>query len=184
MASVDILSAKCAYVDSAYPTTNYGSETTIQTGLSKTREGLAEWNLSAIPSNATITSALIRICNNKTWDATVTLRMYRVTASWVEGSVTWNTKPAHNATVWGTYVLPDEGYGYHYYSQTVTTLVQNWFSGAWSNYGVKWTQYDAGAGYNRFWADDGAAAPYAPKLIVTYTLPPEPASFVPRVAMF
>ena len=91
---------KDSHIRSGGPTSNYGTYSQLTVNWSPTQEnrGIVEFDLATI-SGATINSAYIDLYNraNTTND---NFGIYRVTASWVETSVTWSNQPAHIATAY------------------------------------------------------------------------------------
>jgi hypothetical protein len=89
-------------------TTNYGNAVTLKVdgGTAGTNQqgALLRWNVSSIPSNASITSASITF--NVTDPSTVAYPMYDMAKPWVEGTgaagsgATWATY--NGSTAWGT----------------------------------------------------------------------------------
>ncbi|MDQ7029666.1 MAG: DNRLRE domain-containing protein [Ardenticatenia bacterium] len=101
--NVTIYASADTYVDNGDPTQNFGNSTTIDVGacweFTTAQIGLISFNLSTIPSGAVIHSAelrLYKVPGGSTLAATV--QVHRVTASWNEYSVTWNTRPTYDAT--------------------------------------------------------------------------------------
>ncbi len=60
-------------------------------------DGLLKFNLSAVPSNATILYASLQAYYYKNWDGNPSghqVNVYRLTSDWEEETVTWNTRPS------------------------------------------------------------------------------------------
>jgi hypothetical protein len=81
------------------PTTNYGTQTTLNVTSSGTanRRVYIRFDLTAcnpaIPSTATIRLATLRLYMTAVPAACRTLDVFRATASWVESTITWNNQP-------------------------------------------------------------------------------------------
>jgi hypothetical protein len=92
------------YVDSAAPTTVFGTQTTISADASPTRYVFLRFDLSAV--TGTITAATLRLHTQDTASASSptggTVR--RITGgSWTEASTTWNTRPSTSGTTVGSF---------------------------------------------------------------------------------
>lgn len=91
-----------AHVRDANPTTNYGSDTTIQVRASGGSQSAYEPFLMFAVTGivGTITSATLRLDNTATANkSTRDVCVYRVpSTTWTEGAITWNTKPASDAS--------------------------------------------------------------------------------------
>lgn len=155
-----------AHIDDGAPSVNFGSATNLWVALygefNSLQQTLARFDLSSIPSGATIDSATFQVyLNQATGLASVTMSFSRAGASWAEGSVTWNNRP--------TFYLVSSasvGNGTGWISWDATTLVRNWKSGAVANYGVGLTGPVSGSLYaRRFTSREGGTAP---RLVVTY----------------
>src|SRR5688572_2551287 len=79
------------------PNQNFGSDSTLD--INDTRDGVVKFDLSSIPSTATITSATLQLkvtaingSNARIYNA------HRVLSSWSEGSVTWNSPGSSSGT--------------------------------------------------------------------------------------
>lgn len=93
-------------IEDANATTNYSANAYIQVGewnggAAKDR-GLVKFDLSSIPTNATITSATLKLYDQAQNYATNTRTMsvYRVLRAWVANQSTWNVYSTGNS--WGT----------------------------------------------------------------------------------
>lgn len=88
-----IYSSEDTYVDNAKPTTNFGSIVTMWIrGNTPTRRGLLRFNLSAIPANAQISSAVLKLFVSSD-GSPVAGNVYSVNGSWTESTVTYSTAP-------------------------------------------------------------------------------------------
>lgn len=63
------------------------------------------------------------------------VELFRVTAPWSEATVTWNNKPAHDATTFASACVGDT-FANGWKQFDVTTLVQGWLAGTWPNFGM------------------------------------------------
>jgi uncharacterized protein (DUF2345 family) len=112
-------------------TRNYGSSNSLSVGLVGTgqRQSLIRFDLSAIPSSATITSATLTL--SVLLDPGAPVRIHRATVPWSEATVTWASfeeafAPTVEATLPGTSTP----------SASLTALVQAWVSGSFANDGI------------------------------------------------
>ncbi len=159
--------------------------TTYNGGGGDEKNILVKYDLSSIPSNATITSATMDLCliNVRNGIADKTVDLHEITESWTEGSgtgidgqvvsgVTWLTQPAYSSTTMVSQTIgsmPDTWYTFN-----VTGLVQQWVNGTKTNYGItiKENVPNSSAG-----AKDFASSEYEtdiskrPRLSITYTTP-------------
>jgi len=87
-----------SYVAQSTPTTNYGTNTSVVTGGAGTNyEGYISFDFSNAPSSSEALAAYLMLAWNRNSDSgSGTLR--RLTSSWNEGGVTWNTKPTNTST--------------------------------------------------------------------------------------
>jgi len=111
---------------------NYGTSAAMVTGLvsGEERESLVRFDLSAIPAGATINSAIFSAYNTN--NAQSDIRLHRVTAPWIESTVTWQSFNA-------AYVPAQEFTFSNLYNPASTNkivdLVQSWVNGTNPNYG-------------------------------------------------
>ena len=126
------------FVDKSTPTSNYGTWTQIRTDPSSTYtyRSLLKWDLSQIRQQATITEAKFYLyyyawaANNPTGRQQDVLR---VTSTWAENTVTWNTQPTFDTTIWAYANIPASP-GWLIFN--ITDLVQKWVNGTYTNYGI------------------------------------------------
>lgn len=173
--TVTLYSIGDACILEGYPTANTGNTVDMWVGYDdylepdgKIVRSLVRFDLSSIPSGASITSATLRLYLVNSWDypgKTRTITTYRIASSWSESSVTWNNKPSyaesygsagvtHGADVW--------------YSFDVTNLVRGWVNGTWPNYGImlrgpEWSGTDSS--WKAFGTKESS---YRPQLVITY----------------
>jgi hypothetical protein len=157
-------------------TTNYGSDTTfdVRPDNGADRRGLVRFNLSGIPTNATITSAKLYLYekSNKTGQVTYT---YRVTTNWNESIVTWNswTTPGgdfDSSISYFTYI-PDQNNCM--LTLDITSLVQLWVNGTYPNYGL--LLYSTGPNHTiSYVTREDTTLSEQPKLDIVYTVPNTP----------
>lgn len=156
---------------------------------------LIKFDLSEIPSDATITSAVmsLKLYDDRSSNAR-TFRVYRVKRAWVEGQACWNTYSTGNN--WGTAMCANttsdrESADIGSADFTATETLGTWkdfaltaskiqemiTGGVFTNNGfliqADTENYDA---YQFYSSDNGTEADN-PKLVVTYTLPSSGSAF-------
>jgi hypothetical protein len=129
-----------SYIDANHPAINYGAEAKLQVrpfpgGNSR---GVVRFDLSDIPTNANITSAKLYLYEMNA-KSNLVIYVYRITGNWTETTVTWvfpwtNTGGDFDANV--AYALFIPGQQDCSITLDITTLVQGWVDGTYSNYGV------------------------------------------------
>ncbi|TAD81659.1 MAG: DNRLRE domain-containing protein, partial [Bacteroidetes bacterium] len=199
--SVTITSSKVSQNYQSQPTRNFGNTTVARVEaennfLSRT---FIQFDLSNIPSGATITSAQLKLvhtnvasCDNFVGSgAAFTTNVQRVTREWDEGdqcnatttnSLSWNTAGSTNwsdpggdfhPTIYASWVGGNADAEGTEYLMNITTLVNEWRNLTHPNYGLGLVSPSLGAGgrwYNIF-ADEASVEANRPQLIVSYTLP-------------
>lgn len=165
-------------------TVNYGSNADIYispwNGCEK--RGIVIFDLSSIPSGAQVTSATLHLHEYSPLGSTRTIGVHRVTSSWTEGGVTWNSRDG--TTDWGTAggdfisTSTDEKSiswidGSKWDSWDVTSDASAFVSGTYSNYGwiIKDENESAdGDFYWQFKSKEHSSSDLRPKLEVIYRL--------------
>ncbi|GEM_PF-4678861 len=112
------------YLSAASTNTNYGTSTTLEvdrtTGTSR-RTALLRWNLSSIPTDATVVSATISLNVTNTTDREYYL--YDLRRNWVENSATWNRYNAtNNWTTAGAASTTGDRYDTNLWDATTTSF--------------------------------------------------------------
>jgi hypothetical protein len=127
-----------AYISAASPDANFGNSVSLYSGLvgSGEEQSLLRFDLSAIPANAVVDSAVLGIYLY-TGNVQV-VRVHQVTAAWQETTVTWNN-------FGGSFVNATEGYlvslGAGFHAVDLTRLVRQWVNGSAANHGVLLEQH-------------------------------------------
>ena len=125
------------------PTQNFGDSSDMWVGYDddqapyvKTARSFVLFDTSAIPGNAAIISATLRLYLVNSWDyedEVRTVTTYRVPSSWSETGLTWDNAPQ-----------PAEAHGdddvkegdFRWYEFDVTDLVSAWQRGTYANHGI------------------------------------------------
>ncbi|MFQ5596260.1 MAG: DNRLRE domain-containing protein, partial [Anaerolineae bacterium] len=177
-----------AYISQAAPTTNYGSSTrldvqNLDAEIPDDRRSYVGFDLSAIPSNAVITSAGFKAyLYEALGSSSVSVQLRRVTSAWAFNTVTWNSRPASTS-----YRTISVGTQTRTYGWDVTSLVQNyWINrdfGASPNFGLELRGPTSGDYYlRRFYSANSTTN--RPSLVVSYYVPtptPTVTSVIPQV---
>jgi acid phosphatase type 7 len=94
-----VISSEDSYVDSAQPTANFGSVVTMLIrGNTSMKRGLLRFNLSVIPANAQINSAILKLSVSSD-GSSVAGNVNSVIGSWAENTVTYSTAPQIGALI-------------------------------------------------------------------------------------
>jgi hypothetical protein len=161
-----------SYIDSDFPTANYGSEWFVAVGLyepGRILRALVQFDVSSIPSNATIESAWLRlrICTG-CFGADNPIRLWRLAGIWWETSVHWSNRPPYEGSYYDTSTVRCSSAG-QWVSWYATNLVQEWVDGTRTNYGLMLMSAQEGTVNDKclFSRQSGSQ----PRLEITYSLP-------------
>ncbi|MGG4142285.1 DNRLRE domain-containing protein [Paenibacillus algorifonticola] len=171
---------KSASVFSNAPDTNFGTSNVLTLTYSSLaiRASLIQFNLSAIPQNATIDNATLELTtfSNGIGVSSVNVAVHRVTAPWDEATLTWNNSVSAAVydptpvTVQSINGQADSSIS----SLDLTTLVQQWVDGTAENYGFMLEVPELPSGVviwsRNFHSDDSTTQTSRPKLTVSYTI--------------
>lgn len=160
----DATTGKDSWLSSNNPNTNYGTANLLsvgRSGLGDIERAVIQFDLSAIPLSATITSAILAISTSGS--PTDFADIYRITSAWNQLTVTWNLMPTFADLI--NSIGPP-------YTVDITTAVQNWYDGTWVNYGMIMRIPDEGtAGGFGFYSSDELTPSARPKLTIAYSYP-------------
>lgn len=180
--------AEDTYISQNAPDSNFGNDSDLQAdgddpgGSGNDLATLMRWDLSAVPANAIVKSAVITLSVFNTSGAS-SYEFYELLRDWHETQASWNQ--ADNATAWagaGAQGASDRA------SQELASLtgvsgintirlnaagiavIQGWIDGAKPNYGFILADSDTDNGLD---FDSSQASPdtIRPKLTITYSLP-------------
>lgn len=146
-----------------------GAQVNLHTGKTSggaTQRSLVKFDLSSIPSTATVTSADVTLYVGS--PSATNMKAHKVLASWNEvnpGGALWSNQPGYvtDATI-GT--LSRSAGSYDYGTFSVLSQVQTWVNGTDPNYGMV-LEDDANTATTTYTASDGSASK-RPKLVVCY----------------
>jgi len=177
---------KDTFISSTVPKENNGANDILRVkSTAGNNSVLLQFDLSNIPSNAIITTATVTLYREAGADnGAENISVYSLTRAWDEGAgvgqqsgdgATWSN--ATNTTLWttagGDYASTEiarvsvttDGY----YTWTITSLVQGWVNGTWSNYGMIFASSVDGDDQNTFTSGDDTVAAQRPQFNVSYT---------------
>ena len=143
----------------------------IRPDNSADRRGLLKFDLSSIPSNATITSATLYLYekDNKSGQTTF---IYRVTSGWNENTATWSSWSSpggdfDNSVSYFTFIPNQQNC---MLTLDITNLVRLWVNGTYPNHGL--ILYSTGPNHIiRYFTKEDGTASERPKLDISYTVP-------------
>jgi len=171
--SVNLYATADSSIDSSHPTTNYGGSTSIAAGYyppptEQKLRFLVKFDLSLIPSNATINSAVLSLYQ---WWGTGTpslnwLVAGQTSSSWTEYGVNWDNRPGYYTNVRSTIAACEGCWG----SFDVKPIVSEWVSGAKANHGFMIVASESGNYWYRYF-NSREAESNKPYLLINYTLP-------------
>lgn len=174
---------------STAPDTNYGTVNVISHGYygSSAYRLLLKFDVSSIPPNAQIVSAVLSLACLDASASNDTVRFYPVKVPWIESEVTWNSRIT--GTAWQTAGcsgandretveiasisrLTSDTLGKSKSVVIPASLVQGWVTNPNSNYGLlgKGDNESTNSSGN-ICSSDHATEVYRPRLSVTYTVP-------------
>lgn len=162
--TVELTATADARIQGGSPNNGFGNGF-IWVGSPNGHLAYVQFDLLALPANATITNAELRLHFTGTYSDTANVEVGRADGLWEETTITWNTRPANTfnsnsqtvgATA-GDIVWP------------VTGIVNQWHSGAQPNYGFALR----GDGSLKAFHSRETIANLPPRLVVTYTVPPD-----------
>ena len=169
------------WLDSDYPTTNNGTVVQAHLQYNTQDRQIHSFDLSSIPSNATITSATISFYVYNVTGGTPNVNCYRILKEWDELQSTYNNRLT--GTAWGTPgLLSGTDYAATAIASsgnisaagwanfTITSTVQAWVNGSQTNYGVMYRESSAGHLYTRM-SEYTTDTSQRPKLVINYTTP-------------
>jgi hypothetical protein len=176
---------KDAYINSGSATRNYGASTTIDLATTDAKRGLIEFNLSGVPSGATITNATLTLyLSSKGIGASVPVTIQRINNSWTEGtgndqvtndgaswnsrngSVNWNTAGGDFGTIiWANTTVSTQDI---FYTWNIANLTQNWINGTYPNYGMM-LRTTSGSGLWKFASSEDTNSTRRPMINITYS---------------
>jgi hypothetical protein len=169
-----------AYLASGSSSSNFGTHGSLGgniwtcTGNPCISRGLFKFDLTTIPSGAVVTSASLALFADLNWSTSPTTGgpnnagyLNRVTSSWSEGAVTWNTQPT--STTLNQVVIPGSSSTSQNYTVNVTSLTQDMLTNI--NYGFMLKMQDEVNYYKSLMfasSDNANSATKCPVLTISY----------------
>jgi len=176
---------KDTYLGSGSPNKNHGIADELKVKGDDSRRTLIEFDLSSIPLNATIETAILELYVTAKGTGTPVINVYRITNNWTEGTgvdsvtddgATWNSRNGsidwttsggdYDSAVWANTTLSAKD---TWYSWNITSLVQNWVNETYPKNGMMLQDVTSGTGVWKFASSDYINASLRPKLTVNYT---------------
>jgi len=187
----DIITLNPSYdtwLDKSNPDTSYGSSSTLEWAGATNRQALFQFDLSSIPSGATINSAhidaFLEAQNGDSyyyayqvisaWDENATFNNRTSGTPWNNPGGDFNGSPAYGN---GQFFDADTNAYYTLTGSNFKDLVQDWVDGTENNYGIIVQRKYGSTAQNATFTSSEAGS-NAPRLVVDYTAIPEPASLV------
>ncbi|WP_162844817.1 tandem-95 repeat protein, partial [Pelolinea submarina] len=201
-ATVNLPTSADTWLRSSQATMNYGATTPLQTSnyTSYPQGTLMKWNLSEIPSTATVTGVSLTL--NVTDATTHEFYLYDMLRDWVEGTNngaagtgaswtyydagtnTWGSAGAqdtitdrNDTNLWNAGIISSTGSQTFDLNSSGLSVVQGWIADSESNHGLTIQNYSgaSSADYLKFDSREGTSAPtlnvtYCVGSTVTYTL--------------
>jgi hypothetical protein len=155
-----VTASKDSWIDSTSTTTNHGTDNTLR--VSPTNTAVIGFTMPSIPSNETITSAVLKLSVNTTDTHSVTVN--KITAAWTETGVTWaNISGSISGTAEASFTPSTATV-----SITITSLVQGWQAGTIANNGL--ALVGSASSSSRFNSRENGTPANSPTLVITTAL--------------
>ena len=158
-------SSKDTYVDSSFPTTNYGTSSLLKVaaGGSSTRQTIIQFDdVGGLPQDSIVSSATMGLYRVDNLNSS-TMESYAITSAWNEATVTWNSRPPIEASP-ETSFTPGAGW----VQFDLTKRVRKWVQGEATNYGIL-VKFVANGNLSFKSSNDGVAS-QRPYLDITYVV--------------
>jgi hypothetical protein len=168
-------SAADSFVELDHPDVNNGTlaEMSVDGDVTQTNRAFVRFDVSSIPAGSTVSHATLKLCFSSDPGAGAQGHIHqlrRVTSSWTETGVTWNSEPTVSTTVTATITVPS---GAQCISFSVTSDVQAWVDGA-PNYGWRLNDQDEAtpsSSLTSYATREDSASGQRPQLVVPYQAP-------------
>jgi len=160
-----------SYINEYYPNINYGLANSVQVGYSTETKALIKFNTSSLPLGIQIELAEMILFGPVSEDIAISNHIpYLISEPWNESTVTWNTQPNYNTSIFGSN---------NYYENSsfqiwnITSMLKMWLSNT-PNYGLMLMSTTFNKTVVQYSSKDNPinATIYAPKLKVNYTFDP------------
>jgi hypothetical protein len=154
-----------ARIQGGSPDGNFGSAQ-LWVNTEASHYSLVKFDLNEIPTNATIESAQLVLRYSGDYVGERTVELGAVDAGWTEDEITWNNQPTIS---WGGPTATVDGDTAHDVQWDVTTLVQQWQSGAKANEGF--ALRGQGNGPGKIFHSKDTSSDFPPRLLIKYRAP-------------
>ena len=152
-----------AYVTSAQPAANFGISPLLPVQAGTT--SYVRLNLGALPANATIAKATLRLYVNAV-AAPGSFDVYQVENGWSEKGLSFNSAPALGASATGERPVPVTAASQNQFILVdITALVQGWLNGSIPNHGVALALSSSGGSFS-FDSKESVGTGHQPELEV------------------
>jgi len=163
----DATTGKDTFDNGDDPDVNYGTEVEIAV-YKPSFYSYIEFDLTSIPEDSTITSAILSLWSSYTYptgatDDNVTLK--RIIASWAEETLTWNNHPSVSDIIVAGQISTTDGVKNDF---DITDAIQNWLNGTWPNYGLRIEKNADDVDSLIVDSSDGLTAGERPELVIDY----------------
>lgn len=130
------------------------------------------WDLSVIPSGATITNANLSLFLYKgAPSSTRTFNVYNTSNSWTETSITWNNQPSASILQSGATIVAGQNNVWKYWNVTNAAIYQYSQSNQKLSIMIKDSAEGTAQAETQFGSKEYATVANRPQLVITYTLP-------------
>jgi Bacterial Ig domain/Disaggregatase related repeat/Secretion system C-terminal sorting domain len=183
---VSVTAVQDAYINSKFPTNNYGSDNFIIVDRENTEKqrSLVKFNLPSLTCDPSIlpviNSATLKLYKSGGGGGDLGVDVYRATTVWDQSQATWNNSLTgtawttaggdFNASLIATATVNADGL----YTWNVTSLVTNWFNnpGTYPNYGILLKTTEGGGNRDPYFvSSENNSGLLKPTLEISYTIP-------------
>jgi len=175
------------YLSAWAPAANYGANTTLALRANDVMASLLYFDLSTIPTRATVTQATLSLnVLSRSNSGALTAALYRLNRAWLAGQATWQRATLNNywqtagangvpsdrqGTAIATQLFASAPIGYSF---DLTSLVQQWVSAPASNLGLVLKASGTTAVQYTLASNEHPTVSLRPRLVVTYRLSTAP----------
>ncbi|PKP55334.1 hypothetical protein CVT91_15940 [Candidatus Atribacteria bacterium HGW-Atribacteria-1] len=169
---------KDSFASSAVPDDNFGNSTFGFIGSSVDSpsifiRGYFQYDLSAIPSTAVVTSANFALYYAGSGSDDLPLGLYKVLEEWDEAVITWNNQPqCSTESEYTCTIYSGSTTGVYKYWYNLADLIQGWLDGSIVDYGIMIRDADESSLNTMAMVGSSESdEEYRPKLTINYYVP-------------
>jgi hypothetical protein len=183
---ISIIASEDTYLNSKFPTTNYGSDAVIVVDRENTEKqrSLIKFTLPSLTCDTAvtpvITNAVLKLYKSGGGGGSLNVDVYRATSAWTQAQANWNNRLT--ATAWttaggdfnGTLAATTSVNNDGLYTWNISTLVSNWYSDPanYPNYGLLLKTTEGGGDRDpNFVSTESNSGLMKPTLEISYTIP-------------